>query len=547
LVEIEDKLMFQSSLPRQKVYTAFAGAMLVMFLGSLYMTVTATAMPRIITDLGGFSQYTWVFTSYIITETIAVPLAGKLSDIYGRKWLYIIGITVFIIASFLSGISQTMMQLIIFRGLQGLGFGIIMALGFIVIADLFPPEERGKYGGLMAGVMAISTIIGPSVGGYLTDYLSWRWCFFITIPIGAVALILFIFFFPQFRTSHTKRKVDYYGTLAMILAITSLMLALSWGGVDYDWNSPTILGLFGFLVAMFVLLIVIESRVEEPIIPLELFKNRVVVVSSIASLLMGATFYPVVTFVPLYFQGVLGASASLSGNFLTPMMLSTAAGSFIAGQILSRTAGYYRLQGAIGFIMMAVGVFLLSRMTVETSFASAIRNIVVFGFGAGMTMPIHTIAVQNTVPYSLLGAATAIVAWLRGVGSLFGLAIVGLILNNRFASEFIGNLAPEIREMVPPEKLASIVDNPQALVNIEARTQLQGIFEGLGTQGTAFFEQMLSTLQSALSSALIEVFAVFSGVAILALIVNLFLKGVPSYKRRQDEPTTEPEDSPEVQ
>jgi len=390
--------------------------------------------------------------------------------------------------------------------------------------------------------LAVSTIIGPSVGGYLTDYLSWRWCFFITIPIGAIALILFIFFFPQFRTSHMKHKVDYIGALAMILAITSLMLALTWGGVNYGWNSPTILGLFGFSVVMFVLLIIIESHVEEPIIPLELFKSRVMVVSSIASLLMGATFFPAVTFVPLYFQGVLGASASMSGNFLTPMMLSAAAGSFIAGQVLSRTGGYYRLQGTIGFMMMAMGIFLLSRMTVETSFASAIRNIIVTGFGAGIIMPLHTIAVQNTVPYSVMGAATAMVAWLRAVGSLFGLAIVGLIMNNRFASEFMGNLSPAIREVVSPERLASIVDNPQALVNIEARTQLRGIFEGLGTQGTALFEQMLSTLQNALNSALMEVFAVFSGVAILALIANLFLKGVPPYKRRQDEPATEPKD-----
>ena len=543
-MEIRDKLMYQSSLPRRQVFTALVGALLAMFLGSLYMTVTATAMPRIITDLGGFSQYTWVFTSYIITETIAVPLTGKLSDMYGRKWFYVIGMSIFVIGSFLSGISQTMMQLIIFRGLQGLGFGVMMALGFIVIADLFPPEERGKYGGLMALVLGLSTIIGPSVGGYLTDYLSWRWCFFITIPIGVIILILFIFFFPQFRASHMKHKVDYAGAVAMILAIVPLMLALTWGGVDYAWNSPTILGLFGFSVVMFVLLIIVESRVEEPIIPLELFKNRVVVVSTIAVLLMGATFFPVVTFIPLYFQGVLGTSAVLSGSFLTPMMLSAAVGSVIAGQVLSRTSGYYRLQGAIGFVIMAVGIFLLSRMTVETSYTAAIRNIVLTGFGAGIVMPIHTIAVQNTVPYSIMGTATSLITWLRPLGGLFGLSIVGSIMNNRFASEFMGNLSPGVRAIISPEKLASIVDNPQALVNIEARTQLQSLFEGLGAQGTALFEQMLSTLQNALNSALTEVFAVFFGVAILALIANFFLKGIPPYKRKrvQNESVTEPKD-----
>jgi EmrB/QacA subfamily drug resistance transporter len=539
LVEIKEKAMFQSSLPRRQVFIALVGTMLSMFLGSLYMTIVATAMPRIVTDLGGFSQYTWVFTSYLITENIAMPLTGKLSDMYGRKWFFVTGLTIFVIGSFLCGISQTMTQLILFRGLQGLGFGFMMALSFIVIGDLFSPEERGKYHGLMAGVLAVSTIIGPPVGGYLTDYLSWRWCFFINIPIGVIVIFLFIFFYPQYRLDYRKHKVDYAGAVLMILAIVPLMMALTWGGVDYGWLSPTILGMFGFSVAMFVLFFMIESRAEEAIVPLGLFKNRVVLVSSIAIFLLGATFFPIVTFVPLFFQGVLGASATLSGSFLTPMMLSAAVGSFLCGQVLSRTVGYYRLLGTIGFMFMVAGVFLLSRMTVETSYAAAIMNTVLIGFGAGLTMPLHTIAVQNSVPYSIMGTATAVVNWLRTVGGLFGLAIVGSIMNNRFASEFTGNLSSEVRAIISPEKLALIVDNPQALVNMEARAQLEGLFEGLGTQGAALFEQMLSTLQNALNSALTEVFAVFFGVAILALIINLFLKGIPTYKRNRGKTVTE--------
>ncbi len=211
--------------------------MLSLFLGSLYNTIVSTAMPRIITDLGGFSQYTLVFTSYFIAEIIAMPLTGKLSDMYGRKWFYVAGLTIFVIGSFLSGISQTMSQLIIFRGLQGLGFGVMVALSFIVIGDLFPPAERGKYHGLMAAVFGVSIIIGPILGGYLTDYFSWRWCFFINIPIGIIIIFLFIFLFPQFRSSHRKHRVDYAGAIIMILAMLPLMLALTWGGVGYGWLS----------------------------------------------------------------------------------------------------------------------------------------------------------------------------------------------------------------------------------------------------------------------------------------------------------------------
>jgi EmrB/QacA subfamily drug resistance transporter len=537
--DIEDKNMFQSSLPRKQVIIAVVGTMLSVFLGSLYVTVVATAMPHVITELGGFSQYTWVFTSYIITEIIAIPITGKLSDMYGRKWFFVIGLIIFVIGSFLCGTSQTMTQLIIFRGLQGFGFGIMMSLSFIVIGDLFPPSERGKYHGLMAGVLGVATIIGPTLGGYLTDYLSWRWCFFINIPIGIIIIFLFIFFYPQLRLDYMKHKVDYAGAATMVLAIASLMLALTWGGVDYGWLSPTILGMFVFSVAMFVLFFITESHTEEPIIPLELIKNRVVAVSSMASFLAGFAFYSTVTFIPLYFQGVLGASATLSGSFLTPMMLSSVVGNIICGQIISRSGGYYRLLGVIGFMLMAVGLFLLSKMTVETSYATAIINITLAGFGVGMIMPLHTIAVQNTVSYSVMGTGTALVALFRHLGSLFGLSIVGSIINNRFNTEFTGNLPPTVKAVVSPEELTSIVDNPQALVSMEAQAQLRSLFERAGTQSITLFEQMLSTLQNALNSALTEIFTVLFGTAILALIINLFLKGIPSHKRTKDELVTE--------
>jgi EmrB/QacA subfamily drug resistance transporter len=534
-VESKGNITFQSSLPKRQVVIAMGGTMLSMFLGSLYMTIVATAMPRIITDLGGFSQYSWVFTSFFIAEIIAIPLTGKMSDMYGRKWFYVTGLSIFIVGSFICGISQTMTQLIIFRGLQGLGFGILTSLSFIVIGDLFPPEERGKYNGLMAGVLAVATIIGPTIGGYLTDYLSWRWCFFINIPIGVIILFLFIFFYPQYRASYTKHKVDYAGALLMTLAIVPLMLALTWGGVDYGWFSPTIIGMFVLAVLMCILFFLVESRAEEPVMPLGFFRNRVVLVSAIVVFLMGFTFFPAINFIPLYFQGVLGTSAALSGTFLTPMMFSSAIGSIICGQILSRTSGYYRVQGTIGFVILAAGFFLLSRMTTEASYAAAVTDIILAGFGIGLLVPIHTLAVQNSVPYSVMGVTTALITWLRTVGGLFGLSIVGSIINNRFYSGFMGNLPSAVKEVISPERLASIVDNPQALVNVAAQAQLQSLFGRLGSQGAVLYEQMLSTLRNALNSALTEIFAVLAVVSILALVANLFLKGITPHKRMRGE------------
>ena len=537
-MENKEAPSYQSSLPRPQVIAALIGTMLSMFLGSIFMTIAATAMPRIITDLGGFSQYTWVFTSYIITETIAVPLTGKLSDMYGRKWFFVVGMAIFTVGSFLCGISQSMTQLIIFRAFQGIGFGVMSALGFIVIADIFAPEERGKYMGLMSGVFGLSTIIGPTLGGYLTDTLSWRWCFFAPIPIGIIIIIIFIFMFPQLKVGEVRHRIDYGGVVTMTLFVATLILALTWGGVDYAWGSAMIIGMLAFSVVMLVLFILNESRAQEPIIPLTLFKNRVMVVSAIVSLFMGASFFPVVNFIPLFFQGVLGTSATASGGFLTPMMLGASLGSFVSGQLLSRAGGRYRLQGTIGFGMTVVGFFLLSRMTPETSFAVAITNIVIIGLGNGLIMPIHTLAVQNTVPYSVMGTATSMISLLRPLGGVLGLAMVGTILNNTFASSFIKNLSPEIRAVVSPDQLASIVDNPQALVNPEAHAQLQAMFDGMGSQGPVLFDQLLVTLRNALNTALVQVFFVFMIVTVLGLVANFFLKGVPPNRPKEEMPAS---------
>jgi hypothetical protein len=289
--------------------------------------------------------------------------------------------------------------------------------------------------------------------------------------------------------------------------------------------------MLGFTVLFFIVFLLIERRVEEPILPLELFNNRVMVISAAVGFLMGASFFPVVTFIPLYFQGVMGVSATESGGFLTPMMLAAALGSFISGQLLSRAGGHYRAQGNIGFVITAVGFFLLARMTPETSNMVAVINIILIGIGSGLVMPVHTLAVQNTVPYQVMGAATSMITLLRPLGGVFGMAIVGSILNNRFATSFLNNLPDGVREVLSPEALNSIIDNPQALVNEEAYLNLQELFAGMGNQGTELFNGLIHTLQNALNLALTQVFLVFLFITLLALVVNMFLKGIPQYRR----------------
>jgi len=523
-----------SKLPRKQVILTMAGIMLALFLASLDQTIVGTALPRIIADLEGFSQYTWVLTSYLVATTVTVLIAGKLSDLYGRKWVLMSAILIFIIGSILCGLSATMNQLIIFRGLQGIGAGAIMGLTFIIIGDLFPPADRGKYVGLLSGVFGISSVIGPTLGGFITDNLSWHWIFFINIPLGVLVVLLFIFFFPHLRPDIKKPRVDYFGIATMALAIIPLMLALSLGGVDYEWSSPLIIGMLAFSFIMASLFIWIESRVPEPILPLWLFKNNIVSISSAIAFILGFGMFSAIVFVPLYFQGVLGTTATASGTFLTPMMLGVVFGALMSGQLLSRAGGHYRIQGAIGIAIMLTGMFLLSKMTIDTSNASAIRNIVLTGLGLGITMPLFLIAVQNAVPHSVMGIATSTNTFFRTVGGALGLAVVGSIMNNTFLTSFNDSLSPQISAVIPKEQLAALAENPQALVNPDALVQLQSIFAGMGDQGQILFSSLLITLREALSSAIGQVFLVSFFVVLVALVLIVFLKQIPLRKHNDE-------------
>ena len=521
------------SLPKRQVVITMVGTLLAMFLSSLNQTVVGTAMPRIIADLGGFAQYTWVTTAYLISSTVSVPITGRLIDIYGRKWFYTAGIIIFVLGSLLCGLSQTMTQIIAARGFQGIGAGIMMANAFTVVGDLFPPAERGKYQGMTSGVLGISSIIGPTLGGFITDSLSWHWVFYFNIPLGVLIILLFVFFFPNLRPDSLKHQVDYIGAVLLILATVPIMLALSWGDVEYPWLSAPIIGMSVFSLVMAMFFIVTEKRSREPIIPLWLFRNRIIAVSIPVIFFSGIGMFGAIIFVPLFFQGVLGLSATTSGNFLTPMMLGMVAGSFISGQALSRAGGHYRVQGLIGLAIMALGIGLLSRMNTETSYATAITNIILVGFGLGITMPLYTIAVQNAVPYNVMGVATSSTVFFRSIGGSVGLAILGAVMTNRFASEFISRLPSALKTVIPSELLSSLAHNPQALVSGQAQEQLKALLTPLGEQGLTLFDQLLQALRLALNSALSQVFLIGLGVVLIALIINFFIKEIP-LRRQHD-------------
>ena len=508
--------------------------MLALFLAALDQTIVGTAIPSIVADLGGFDRFTWITTGYIVASTTVIPIVGRLTDLYGRKPFYIAGIVVFLIGSVLSGLSQSMGQLIAFRAVQGVGGGTLMALAFVTVGDLFPPAERGKYQGFVAGVFGISSVVGPTLGGFITDALSWHWIFFINLPIGIPVALLFLKFFPSQRRSAAGRGLDIGGMMLLVLAIVPLLVALSAGGAQYDWASAQVIGLIAVSATATALFIVVELRSPSPIMPLSIYRNRVVSLSLVVVFATGFGMFGSFVFIPLYFQGALGASATSSGSFLTPMMLSMVTGSALWGQGLSRFGGHYRTLGLIGLAIMGVGVLLLTRISEHTGSGTAVFYLILTGFGMGTTFPTFTIAVQNAVPYSLLGAATSATQFFRSIGGALGLAVLGSVMVNRFASGLDGALSATVKQAVPAEKLSDLSHNPQALMDPDA---IGSIRETLGQTGPEVAELLLAGLRSSLASAIGDIFVVTLAMTAVALVVTAFIKEVPlrTYKPKGSE------------
>ena len=516
-------------LPKRQVLITLGGVLLVLFLAALDQTIVGTAMPRIIADLGEFDKFTWVTTAYLVTSTAIIPVAGKLSDIYGRKIFFVAGAIIFVIGSLLAGLSQTMNQLILFRAFQGIGGGILFATSFISVGDLFAPVERGKYLGIIAGTFGIASVVGPVLGGVLTDALSWHWVFLINVPLGIPIVLLFIKFFPNIKPAVEKRQIDYFGIPLLLVGVACLVLGLSWGGSSFPWSSPPVIGTFVIATICTITFVFWEKRAPNPVMPLGIYKNPIVAVSTLAVFFSGFGMYAGAIFVPLYFQGVLGESPTNTGSILTTMLIATVVGASLAGQILARMGGHYKYISLAGLAILGAGLFLSSQMDIDTSRGMAILNIILMGFGLGMCLPTYSLAVQNAVPHKQLGVVTSAVQFVRSIGGTVGLAVLGTIMAARFAS----NVAKEIQPdgSLTQKLVSDISKNPRVMVDGEALAALESTLTHSGADGPELAQQIVYSLREVLSWALSDVFLVTLGATIAAIVVTIFLKEIPLRSR----------------
>jgi len=515
------------TLSRRRLFSILLGVILGMLLAALDQTIVGTALPRIVADLGGLDHYAWVVTAYLLASTVSIPIWGKLSDIYGRRTFFILGMVIFLIGSALAGTSQNMTQLIIYRGIQGVGAGAMMPIALAIIGDIFPPAERGKWQGLIVAVFGLASIVGPTLGGWITDNWGWRWVFYVNMPVGVIAILTAGIVMPKIviRRQHI---IDYLGVITLIAGAVPLLLAFSWAGTQYAWGSWQIIGSFIFSAVMLVIFVLVERRAAEPIISPQLFKNSIFSISTIAMFLVSAGMFGAILYLPLFVQGVLGNSATNSGLVLTPLMLGFIFSSIVGGQLLSRT-GRYKILAMGGFVVAAVGMFLLSRMTPATSQGELVRNMLVTGLGIGVMMSLFTIVVQNAFPYRQLGEVTASLTFFRSIGSTMGVAVMGTIMTNGFQNALQSNIPATVKRIVPADRLAQL-ENPQLLLAPDFVAKIQHNFAALGPQGLVIFRQLIEAIQKSLSTAITNVFFLGFIIMVLGFVTVLFLREIPLRK-----------------
>jgi EmrB/QacA subfamily drug resistance transporter len=424
--------------PRAKL--EILGAVLLgLLLGALDQTIVGVALPRIVTELGGQTLYVWSVTIYLLTSTVTVPFYGKLSDLYGRKPLLMIGIGIFLLGSALSGLSQDIYQLIFFRGLQGLGAGALFPISLAVIGDLYSPAERGKYQGLFGAVFGLSSIVGPLAGGWLTEHLSWHWIFYINMPVGLVALFIIWRLLPNIRRGGNVRELDYLGGAVFTVAISTLLVGLT-NKQTSDWSDPWVGGLIAVGAVLFVIFLFIESRAKQPIVPLDLWRNRTYASSITSTFLISFGFFGAIIFLPQWFQFVKGVSPTDSGLQSLALLAGLILSSIIAGQLVART-GRYKAIIIGGLAIMAAGLLLMSGIKADTELPTLWVWMFITGVGIGPTLSVFTIVVQNAVPFSKLGVATSNLTFFRQIGGSIGLALLGTVFGQRLTAELPGQLA----------------------------------------------------------------------------------------------------------
>ena len=521
--------MVEQRLSPRRTGFIMSGVMLSLLLAALDNTVVGTSMPRIIRDLKGMEYYSWPFTAYMLFSASIIPIAGKLSDIYGRKLIDLIGMIVFIVASALCGLSTNMFQLIIFRGFQGLGGGVLVSNAFIIVGELFSPRERGKYTGLVASMFGVASVLGPTVGGFITDRLSWRWVFYINLPLGFLAFLVLLICLPLLKHHEEKRRIDLAGVIAFLLAVFPLLLGFSGGGKVYPWTSLKIIGLFIFSGFMFLLFLNIERRSREPLLPLSLFRNGIFSVSVVASFLASAGLFGAVIFIPLFAQSIMGATATGSGVVTTPMMLGMIVAAIVTG-IVSGRLRRYRPIGLVGFASALVGMVLLARMGPSSSYGFLMFSVVLVGLGIGITIPIFNVSVQNAFPLSQLGMVTSALQFFRNIGGTISSAILGSIM----LASYDGRLKI-LSLSTMPEEVQGLLKDGKILTNPTTIERMKSL---LPPSFTDQLDNIIRQAKSALAASILNVFFICVFIFLGGLVVTIFLnekgvrKGVESHRTK---------------
>lgn len=483
-------------LSHREILTIFSGLVLGMLLAALDQTIVSTALPTITGELGGLNHLSWVVTSYLLATTVSTPLYGKLGDLYGRKRLFQISIVVFLVGSLLCGAAQDMGQLIAFRAIQGIGGGGLMVLAMAIIGEVVSPRERGRYQGYIGAVFGVSSVVGPLLGGFITDSWSWRWVFYVNLPVGLVALVVTSAVLPA-GVRHGNPRLDVSGALFMSVAATAVVLTATWGGTEYGWSSPTILGLIAVAVVTTVAFLAVERRAAEPILPLRLFRGGTFRVSTSTSFVVGLAMFGAISFLPLFLQVVNGASATNSGLLLLPLMAGVLTASIGSGRRISHH-GHYKRYPVLGMALASVAMGLLATMGTDTPQIQASAYMVVLGAGLGFTMQTLVLATQNDVAMKDLGAATASVTFFRSLGGSIGVALFGAIFNSSL-SRRLGGATIEVGEAssFSPSQLEDLAPDVRA------------------------------TTVNAFAEALTDVFLYATPVLIVAFLITLTLRETP--------------------
>ena len=521
---------------RREVIFTMMGVLSVVFLSLLDQTIVGTAMPHIVADLQGFDQIAWVSTAYLLTSTVPIPIYGRLSDLFGRKPIMLFGIVVFLAGSVLSGAAQSMDQLIAFRAFQGLGAAALQPIAIAIIGDLFPPRERGKWQGISGSIYALAAITGPLAGGWITDNASWRWVFYLNVPVGILALLVLIFLMPTLRSNPRQLTIDYLGAALLILGTVPLLLGFSLAGSQYNWLSPQIIGLFAGAIVVLIVLVMyalrMERRGKEPIFEPGLITNsvRIYGVSLLVTVIYSVSLYGAAFAIPLFAQGVLGTSATNSGLILVPFMLTSIGGSVLSGLALTLT-GKYKWVAILGLLIDIAGSILLVRLDAHAGYAALLIAMLVLGLGVGSGLAAYTTIVQNAYPKKI-GQASSTLVFFRQLGGTIGLAAMGSVLTTSYIPAFHAALPAALKQLLPANILGAF-DNPLILLSPGSLSQIRAGFASYGPQGAAAYNSLLGAVRTGLAESIHNVFVLSLGVILCGLVVVFFLKEIPLRERRQ--------------